>query len=98
MKTALQELIDEVIQLREKSQNVLNSPEKHHSYDIYKQKAVRNTCNKIIKKAKDLLEKEKFHITTAYLDGDSNGCGCYDYSTEEDAEKYYTKTFNQEEK
>jgi hypothetical protein len=34
--------------------------------------------------AKDLIIK-------AYLDGDSNGCGCYDYSTEEDALKYFNK-------
>ena len=27
-------------------------------------------------------------IINAYLDGDSNGCGCYDYSTTEDAENY----------
>jgi hypothetical protein len=31
----------------------------------------------------------KMEIENAYLDGDSNGCGCYDYSTEQDAEEYY---------
>jgi hypothetical protein len=40
----------------------------------------------LLPKAKEL---HKMEIEHAYLDGDSNGCGCYDYSTEEDAEEYY---------
>jgi hypothetical protein len=41
-------------------------------------------------KAKEI---EKEHIKEAYLKGDSNGCGCYDYSTDSDAEKYYKEVF-----
>jgi hypothetical protein len=39
------------------------------------------------------LQMEKEQIKSAYLKGDSNGCGCYDYSTEQDAEKFYTETY-----
>jgi hypothetical protein len=35
----------------------------------------------------------KMEIENAYLDGDSNGCGCYDWSTEEQAEDYYKETY-----
>ena len=40
------------------------------------------------------MEKEKEQITDAYLKGDSNGCGCYDYSDYIDAENYYKEYFN----
>ena len=41
------------------------------------------------------LEKEKEQIMNAYLKGDNNGCGCYDFSTPIDARNYYNETFNQ---
>ena len=37
----------------------------------------------------DKLIAGKDYIIKAYLDGDSNGCGCYDYSTIVDATEYY---------
>ena len=43
-------------------------------------------------KAKEL---HKMEIENAYLDGDSNGCGCYDWSTEEQAEDYYKETYKE---
>jgi hypothetical protein len=53
-------------------------------------KIVNGTCElseiEIFEKAKQMHEME---IMNAYLDGDSNGCGCYDYSTEEGAQEYY---------
>ena len=56
-------------------------------------KIVTGTCElseiEIFEKAKQMHEME---IMNAYLDGDSNGCGCYDYSTEEDAKEYYNST------
>ena len=56
-------------------------------------KIVNGTCElseiEIFEKAKQMHEME---IMNAYLDGDSNGCGCYDYSTEEDAKEYYNST------
>ena len=45
-------------------------------------------------KSDQLLEKEKEQIIKAYLKGDSNGCGCYDYATKEDAEEYYNQTYD----
>ena len=36
---------------------------------------------------------EMEQIKNSYLDGDSNGCGCYDWSTEEQAEDYYNETY-----
>jgi hypothetical protein len=38
-------------------------------------------------------QMEKEQIEKSYLDGDSNGCGCYDWSTEEQAEDYYNETY-----
>jgi hypothetical protein len=38
---------------------------------------------------------EKEEIIKSYLDGDSNGCGCYDWSTEEQAEDYYKETYKE---
>ena len=38
-------------------------------------------------------QMEKEQIKNSYLDGDSNGCGCYDWSTEEQAEDYYNETY-----
>jgi hypothetical protein len=45
-----------------------------------------------IQKAKQM---EKEQIIKSYLDGDSNGCGCYDWSTEEQAEDYYKETYKE---
>ena len=39
------------------------------------------------------LEKEKEQIMNAYLKGDNNGCGCYDFSTPIDAHNYYNETY-----
>jgi hypothetical protein len=49
------------------------------------------TCN-VIEQAKKM---EKEQIIKSYLDGDSNGCGCYDWSTEEQAEDYYKETYKE---
>ena len=49
--------------------------------------------NIAIKEANKLLEKEKEQIKNSYLDGDGNGCGCYDFLTNEDAEQYYNETY-----
>ena len=46
-----------------------------------------------VNEAKELLEKEKQQIKNSYLDGDGNGCGCYDFLTNEDAEQYYNETY-----
>ena len=47
---------------------------------------------------KEILEQaivmEKQEIIKAYLKGESNGCGCYDYATKEDAEEYYNQTYD----
>jgi hypothetical protein len=40
-------------------------------------------------------QMEKEQIIKSYLDGDSNGCGCYDWSTEEQAEDYYKETYKE---
>jgi len=40
-------------------------------------------------------QMEKEQIKNSYLDGDSNGCGCYDWSTEEQAEDYYNETYKE---
>ena len=48
-----------------------------------------------VNEAKELLEKEKQQIKNSYLDGDGNGCGCYDFLTNEDAEQYYNETYKQ---
>jgi HEPN domain-containing protein len=50
------------------------------------------TENEIFEKAKQM---EKEQIKNSYLDGDSNGCGCYDWSTEEQAEDYYKETYKE---
>ena len=42
---------------------------------------------------KEELEKEKEQIINAYLKGDSNGCGCYDFATPMDADNYYNETY-----
>jgi HEPN domain-containing protein len=42
---------------------------------------------------KQAKQMEKEQIKNSYLDGDSNGCGCYDWSTEEQAEDYYNETY-----
>jgi hypothetical protein len=42
---------------------------------------------------KQAKQMEKEQIIKSYLDGDSNGCGCYDWSTEEQAEDYYKETY-----
>jgi hypothetical protein len=48
---------------------------------------------KIMAKAIELLKEEKELLKSFYLEGDSNGCGCYDYSNDKDAEDYFTKIF-----
>ena len=51
--------------------------------------------SKVIDKVESMIEKEKEQIMNAYLKGDNNGCGCYDFSTPIDARNYYNETFNQ---
>jgi len=36
-------------------------------------------------------------IIKAYIDGDSRGCGCYDYITKKEAEEYADKLIKNEE-
>lgn len=38
-------------------------------------------------------EMEKLQIAEAYYTGDKNGCGFYDYCTQEDAINYYKETY-----
>jgi hypothetical protein len=55
---------------------------------------IENTTTgiELFEKAKQM---EKEQIKNSYLDGDSNGCGCYDWSTEEQAEDYYNETYKE---
>jgi hypothetical protein len=46
-------------------------------------------CDLLHELRSELEAKHKEEIMNAYLDGDSNGCGCYDWSTEEGAQEYY---------
>jgi hypothetical protein len=54
-------------------------------------------ASEMTKKFKSVYEQakqmEKQQIENSYLDGDSNGCGCYDWSTEKQAEDYYKETY-----
>ena len=52
----------------------------------------KSEWNEIFDQAKQM---EKEQIKNSYLDGDSNGCGCYDWSTEEQAEDYYNETYKE---
>jgi len=55
-----------------------------------------NLTDKLIQDLyKQALQMEKEQIKNSYLDGDSNGCGCYDWSTEEQAEDYYNETYKE---
>ena len=49
----------------------------------------------LISAIKEAKQMEKEQIKNSYLDGDSNGCGCYDWSTEEQAEDYYNETYKE---
>jgi hypothetical protein len=44
-------------------------------------------------KINELLNEERELLKSFYLKGDSNGCGCYDYSTDKDAEDYFNENF-----
>jgi hypothetical protein len=55
----------------------------------------KNALNDCINLAYNKLQMEKEQIIKSYLDGDSNGCGCYDWSTEEQAEDYYKETYKE---
>lgn len=48
---------------------------------------------KLMSKAIELLSEERELLKSFYLKGDSNGCGCYDYATDEDAEDYLNQNF-----
>jgi hypothetical protein len=52
-----------------------------------------NFNRKLMSKAIELLQEERELLKSFYLKGDSNGCGCYDYSTDKDAEDYFNKFF-----
>ena len=47
----------------------------------------------LMSKAIELLNEERELLKSFYLKGDSNGCGCYDYSTDKDAEDYFNQNF-----
>ena len=81
--TALQELIE----ILNKSQKFINDN------DSKEDKYYRRGLREAIEEANKLLEKEKEQIKNSYLDGDGNGCGCYDFLTNEDAEQYYNETY-----
>ena len=81
--TALQELIE----ILNKSQKFINDN------DSKEDKYYRSGLREAIEEANKLLEKEKEQIKNSYLDGDGNGCGCYDFLTNEDAEQYYNETY-----
>ena len=83
--TALQELIE-----------ILNESQKFiNDNDSKEDKYYRRGLREAIEEANKLLEKEKEQIKNSYLEGDSNGCGCYDFLTNEDAEQYYNETYKQ---
>ena len=81
--TALQELIE----ILNKSQKFINDN------DSKEDKYYRRGLREAIEEANKLLEKEKEQIKKSYLEGDGNGCGCYDFLTNEDAEQYYNETY-----
>ena len=81
--TALQELIE----ILNKSQKFINDN------DSKEDKYYRSGLREAIEEANKLLEKEKEQIKNSYLEGDGNGCGCYDFLTNEDAEQYYNETY-----
>lgn len=58
-----------------------------------KEKGFQNLDWLMLIRTYSLLEKEKKQIINAYLKGDSNGCGCYEYATNKDAEEYYNQTY-----
>ncbi len=81
--TALQELIE-----------ILNESQKFiNDNDSKEDKYYRRGLREAIEEANKLLEKEKEQIKNSYLEGDGNGCGCYDFLTNEDAEQYYNETY-----
>ena len=83
--TALQELIE-----------ILNESQKFiNDNDSKEDKYYRRGLREAIQEANKLLEKEKEQIKNSYLEGDGNGCGCYDFLTNEDAEQYYNETYKQ---
>ena len=83
--TALQELIE-----------ILNESQKFiNDNDSKEDKYYRSGLREAIEEANKLLEKEKEQIKNSYLEGDGNGCGCYDFLTNEDAEQYYNETYKQ---
>ena len=83
--TALQELIE----ILNKSQKFINDN------DSKEDKYYRRGLREAIEEANKLLEKEKEQIKNSYIDSDGNGCGCYDFLTNEDAEQYYNETYKQ---
>ena len=83
--TALKELIE-----------ILNESQKFiNDNDSKEDKYYRRGLREAIEEANKLLEKEKEQIKKSYLEGDGNGCGCYDFLTNEDAEQYYNETYKQ---
>ena len=81
--TSLQELIE-----------ILNESQKFiNANDSKEDKYYRRGLREAIEEANKLLEKEKEQIKNSYLEGDGNGCGCYDFLTNEDAEQYYNETY-----
>lgn len=83
--TALQKLIE-----------ILNESQKFiNDNDSKEDKYYRRGLREAIEEANKLLEKEKEQIKNSYLEGDGNGCGCYDFLTNEDAEQYYNETYKQ---
>ena len=48
---------------------------------------------KLMSKAIELLNEERELLKSFYLEGDSNGCGCYEHSSDKDAEDYFNQNF-----
>ena len=82
-------VLQELIEILNESQKFINDN------DSKEDKYYRRGLREAIEEANKLLEKEKEQIKKSYLEGDGNGCGCYDFLTNEDAEQYYNETYKQ---
>lgn len=78
-KTAMQELIDII------DNEVINHSESYNTLELNVFSRIKNRCL-------DLLEKEKQQIVNAWMDGKENKQ--FGYTVFDDAEKYFTYTFN----
>lgn len=99
MKTAMQELRDDLVMTLKTGDEALNEI-KDKSIRESCQKVVQLTLESIIKRIdEELLEMEKEQIVEAFFQGvdrESDGHGAM-YLCRKDAEKYYHETFKQQE-